>query len=504
MQGTRNHFLAHTAIYFVARGLPGLVAFCAIPLFTRLLTPQEYGKYALVLVTVNLINALLFQWVRLSLVRYLPAYRDDLPKFKSTLFSTSFALVIALGIVSGLLCLLPIGHEYRAFVGPCWVMLAAQAAFELACEWARGDLRPWHVMRLQITRSGSTLLLGMTLVWLGMGWLGPVSGTIGGMVLALLVLSRRDWSGIRFRIDPAIFDRVAKYGIPLSLTVALAVVVAGSDRFLIAWYLDEARAGIYAVAVDFTTQTLTLLLMVINMAMFPLAVRALEHKGIEAARAQMRQNASLLLGIGIPCVVGFALLAPGIAHLFIGRQFRDAAAAIIPLIGLGAFLSGLKAYHFDAAFQFADRTLYQVWIILAAAILNFVFNVLAIPHWGINGSAIASVAAYVLSICLTAWIGRRSFPLPFPMDSLLIVLLSACAMGLAILPFRTHVAPMAFMGQIVLAVLVYAAGLTLMNFMGVRDQLMLLWRRRIAASTDERADAMLPLTVGQLSASENS
>ena len=39
---------------------------------------------------------------------------------------------------------------------------------------------------------------------------------------------------------------------------------------------------------------------------------------------------------------------------------------------LGAFLAGLKAYHFDAAFQFADRTLYQVWIILAAALLYLV------------------------------------------------------------------------------------------------------------------------------------
>ena len=37
MQRGSKHVLSHAAIYLVARGLPGVVAFCAIPLFTRLL-----------------------------------------------------------------------------------------------------------------------------------------------------------------------------------------------------------------------------------------------------------------------------------------------------------------------------------------------------------------------------------------------------------------------------------------------------------------------------------
>jgi O-antigen/teichoic acid export membrane protein len=497
MKPGRPHFLSHTAIYFVARGLPGIVAFLAIPIFSRLLNPQEYGKYALVLVTVNLLNALLFQWVRLSLVRYLPLYRDDSARFRSTLITASLLMILSLGVIGAVICLLPMGRQWSVFVVPCWIMLAAQAAFELCCEHARADLRPWQVMRLQLARAASTVILGVTLVWFGLGWWGPVGGTIGGMLLATIVLSKGAWKGVRLQMDRPIFARVARYGIPLSLTVALLVVVAGSDRFLIAWFLGEAKAGVYSVAVDFTSQTLTLLLMVINMAMFPLAVRALEHQGVEAARQQMRYNASLLLAIGIPCVVGFGLLSPGIAHTFIGRDFRDAAAGIIPLIALGAFLAGLKAYHFDAAFQFADRTLYQVWIILAAAILNFALNIYAIPRWGINGSAVASVMAYTISIGLTASIGRRSFPLPFPGDCFVIVLASAALMGLVLLPVRTHISPIALAGQIIGGVATYGVGLLLFNFLGVRDQLARLWNARQAANKSTTQNAFVPLTVGE-------
>lgn len=497
MNGSRHHFLTHTGIYLVARGLPGLVAFLAIPIFSRLLAPAEYGRYALVLVAVNLLNALLFQWVRLSLVRYLPVYRDDEERLKSTLVTTSLLMVLSLGVVALILCMLPFGREIRIFVIPCWIMLAVQAGFELSSEYARAGLRPWKVMRLQLARSASTVALGVVLVWLGLGWWGPVGGTIGGMLLALLTLSPADCRGIRLRIDRPIFDRVAKYGIPLSMTVALLVVVAGSDRFLIAWFLGEAKAGIYSVAVDFTSQTLTLLLMVVNMAMFPLAVRALEHQGIEAARQQMRYNASLLLGIGVPCVVGFSLLAPGIAHTFIGRDFRAAAANIIPLIALGAFLAGLKAYHFDAAFQFADRTLYQVWIILAAALLNFGLNLIAIPRWGINGSAVASVIAYTLSIGLTAWIGRRSFPLPFPVDSCAAVLVSASAMALMLLPFKMYVGPIALAAQVVCGATVYGGGLLALNFLGSRDQLARWLRTSFKMEPHRPAEELMPLTAGE-------
>ncbi|MDB5332470.1 MAG: polysaccharide biosynthesis protein, partial [Phycisphaerales bacterium] len=63
-----KHVLSHAAIYLIARGVPGVVAFLTIPLFTRLLDPVDYGRYTLVVATVALLNALLFQWLRLSLV----------------------------------------------------------------------------------------------------------------------------------------------------------------------------------------------------------------------------------------------------------------------------------------------------------------------------------------------------------------------------------------------------------------------------------------------------
>jgi O-antigen/teichoic acid export membrane protein len=467
--------LSHAGVYLAARGLPGAIAFLAIPLFSRLLEPAQYGRYALVLAAVGVLNALLFQWLRLSLVRYLPGTAANPTRLKSTLATTATLLVLALGVIAAALCAVPAMRGWRGAIALGWATLAAQATFELCCEYARGALRPWHYMRLQVVRSAAFIVLGLAFVLAGAGWAGPLAGAAVGMALAVALAWRRDWSDARPLIDRDLLRKVGYYGIPLSLTVALTVVISTSDRYLIAALVGEDAAGLYSVAVDFTTQTLTLLMMAVYMAAFPLAVRAWEEGGAPAARERMRSNASLLLALGVPCVVGLTVIAPGIAHTFLGRSFRGAAAGIIPVVALGTFLAGLKAYHFDAAFQFAHRTVSQVWIVLVAAVVNVGLNLLAIPRWGINGAAWASAGAFVIAIGLTIVVGRRHVALPVPPGPALKVLLAAGVMGLLLLPLRAYVNPAAVAGQIAGGAAVYAAVLLACDFMDLRTQLGSKW-----------------------------
>jgi len=479
-------------MYLVARGLPGIITFLAIPTFTRLLKPAEYGKYALVIATVSLVNALLFQWLSLSLVRYRPAYKDDLLRLKSALATAGVTIIGSLGVIALFIVILPFPREWRILALPCWVVSTVQVAFDLSCESARASINPRRYMGLMLARSAAMVGLGVTFVMLGAGWWGPLAGTCIGMAIAFVCVYRGDWGGVRLMRDRETLSRLCTYGIPLSMTVALAMVIFSSDRFLIAWKLGDSSAGLYSVAVDFTSQTLTLLMMVIQLAMFPLAVRAFETDGREAAQEQMRSNASMLLAVGVPCVVGMTVLAPGLAQCFLGKSFREAATAIIPFVALGAFLAGLKAYHFDAAFQFAHRTIEQVWIVLVVALVNIVLNLLAIPRYGINGAAGASVIAYVVSISLTVWFGRRHFRLPFPLRACAQVLSAAGMMAAVLYPMREHRSPLMLAAQIAGGAVVYSSVLVGANFLELRDQL-LSKLRRVAPASVSPADAVATL-----------
>jgi O-antigen/teichoic acid export membrane protein len=381
------------------------------------------------------------------------------------------AIVAATGALAAA-CLVPAWAPWRAMVGVCWGLLAVQSAFELGCEYARAALRPWQFMRMQLLRAVAVVALGVAFVYAGAGWWGPAAGMGAGMAVAVVLAWRRDWADVRLKIDRGALAALARYGIPLSVTVALTVVVNSSDRYLIAGMMGEDSAGLYAVAADFTAQTITLLMVSIHLAMFPLAVRAWEAGGAKAARERMATNGSLLLAVGLPCVVGLTVLAPGIAHTFLGRSFRGAAAHVIPLVALGTFLGGVKNCHFDAAFQLAHRTISQVWIVLAAAGLNVGLNVVAIPRWGIEGAAGASVVAYLVAIVLTVWVGRKHVWLPIPAADVARVAVAAAVMGAALWPWRDVVEPWAVAAQVAGGAVVYGAVLVVTDFMGARGRVM--------------------------------
>ena len=407
--------LRHSAAYLLARGLPGVIAFLAIPIYTRLLQPEEYGRYVLVLAYAVLCNALLFNWIRVALLRYLPAYHHRERELRATLFTLNVVGSLGVVLLSGLLFVLAAKQPWRELVLPACILIVCHAAFELFLEHDRARLRPWLYSRQLLTKTVLSVGTGALFVWLGFSWWGPVLGLTVGMLVPAAWTYVRDWASVGFAWDTKIIGTAARFGIPVSATVAFAALMLGADRFLIAWFLGEGSAGQYAAGADLTAQSLTLLMMVVNLAGYPLAVREWERAGPEAAKVQLKQNASLLLAIALPAAAGLVVLAPGISSLVLGEQFRVAAARVIPLIAVGAFIAGFKAYYFDQAFQFAERTLIQVWIVMAAAATNVLLNLVLIPRYGIAGAAIASASAHTLSLATTIVVGRRYLALPFPL-----------------------------------------------------------------------------------------
>lgn len=480
-----HSFFRHTAIYLLARGLPGVIAFLAIPIYSRLLDPSGYGKYALVLATVNLLGALFFQGLMLALVRYLPTYRDESAKFKSTLLTANLVLVAAGAVVSGVVCAVPELKTGPSVIFATWLLLAGQQLFDLFCEYARAQIRPWRFMGLQLTRATLATVLGAVFIYFGGGWLGAVVGTTVGNLLPAVVAYRKDWSDVRLHIDTSLLKVICQYSIPLSMTVALAVIISSSDRFLIAWFLGDHAAGLYAASADLTARTLTMLMMSVYSAMFPLAVRLLEEKGPEAARERMSDNASMLLAVGLPGAVGLAVLAGNVSHCVLGEQFRSAAANVVPLIAAGAFLAGFKACHLDAAFQFAHRTIHQVWIVAIAALVNLGLNLVAIPRFGINGAGAVSVIALALSMVMTAAIGRRYFKLKFPLAAAVRIALAAAAMAAVLWPLREYRGGVALVGQVGVGAAAYGALVLAMNVLGLRDMI----SRKLGAAAARRPAA---------------
>lgn len=407
--------IRHSVIYFFSRALPGAVNLAALVIYTRLLSPGEYGEYALVIYGVGLVNTLLYWWLRLGLIRFAPRYASvaDLAAFMATLLR-GFTITSGISAVLTIMAVLIVGDTHlQLIILFSALLLWAQAWFELNLELIRSRLSPIYFGVLSLIRAALALFIGGALVWAGFSVWGLLIGVFVSMLLPGLWEVLKSWRKVSFHyVDRALLHQFFSYGLPLVGVFGLEYVISSSDRFMLAWLVGTAATGTYSAAYDLTNQSLIMLMSAVYLAGYPLIVKTLESEGEQAARLLLANHLTVLLVIGLPAAVLVSALATGISGTFLGTHFQQGAVEIIPWVALGTLFAGIKGFYFDIAFQLANRTSRQILVVAMPAVLNILLNLWWIPRMGMVGAALATFVAYLCALFLSWYLGKREFVMP--------------------------------------------------------------------------------------------
>jgi len=467
--------LRHSAIYFLARGVPGLINFLALAVYTRLLAPEQYGYYAMAIAVVGLINVVVWQWLRLGLLRFLASYDARQEVFLSTLAAAFLSLVIVSACMFGLALIVWPGEIWLGFSALALLLLWMQAWYELNLELARSRLSPQLYGGLASSKAVVSIAVGTWLAYSGYGAKGVLAGLMAGFALPALWMTWRVWRVVRVHmVDLQILTELARYGLPLTATFALGFVVNTSDRLLIGWLMNPESTGLYAAGYDLAAQTLGMLMSIINLAIYPIAVRALEREGESAARNQLQASATLMLIVASPVVLVWVMLAQNVSAVVLDAAYVDTAARLMPIIALATLVSGLQYFYFDMAFQFGKRTSQQIWVMLTAAMVNVALNFLWIPRFGLEGAAYATLVAYCAGLLCSWSLGRKVFVLPWPGQAPKIIL-AVAAMAMVIWPMAEWRGALALLVQGVAGVTAYLTVLILFDVGGIQRKLTVRW-----------------------------
>ncbi|MBE2909135.1 oligosaccharide flippase family protein, partial [Anoxybacillus flavithermus] len=226
----------------------------------------------------------------------------------------------------------------------------------------------------------------------------------------------------------SLLKELLSYGLPLTSTLLLSFIMNQSDRLLISWMIGKSEVGVYSVAYDLTQQTIIMLMMVVNLAAYPLCIRALENGGIESAQRQVRESAVALLLIAFPATVGIIALSNSISSSVLGRDFSAGVADIMPIVATSVLIQGMKSYSFDLSFQLGKKTVLQIWPVLFGSIVNIILNLVLIPLYKSEGAVLATLVSYIIAIVLSWKLGKKLFPLVFPFKEFIKIFVSSMVM----------------------------------------------------------------------------
>ena len=244
----------NTAILTVGKVCTQCISFFLLPLYTAILSAEDYGTFDLFVTYATLLLPLINWQLDQGLFRFMLDYRgnkDEQKKLFSTLLLSSTVQNIIYVVL--FICIEPFLKIENAYFLLLYVVLQVYNALFL--QFVRGlGYSIKYTIASFISASATTVLNVIALVFLRMGLQGLFVSTLTAQLLTLvyLVISSRSWE--YFSLKKArigTFKKVGTYSIPLIPNNLAWWVVNASDRTIISHFLGTAANGIYSVANKF-------------------------------------------------------------------------------------------------------------------------------------------------------------------------------------------------------------------------------------------------------------
>jgi len=459
--------------YLPANIVHGLVGVLTLLFFTRLLSAEDFGRYALAFSVMSLAHVCAFTWIEAAMARFWAAQHSpqEMRAHFATLYRTFGLLTLAyLPLAALFTWLWPMDPPLRIAVAIGLIGVPVRSAYRLIQEQRRAQGAVLAASSLDIAVTLGGFGAGVAAAMAGAGGAAPLIGLAIAPFLAVILFTPGEISkagSARFEADRA--RNYAAYGYPIAASLVLALVLSSTDRLLLATFLDEAAVGAYHAGYSLANRTLDVIFIWLGAASGPALVMALERGGTEALKSAAREQAGTFVLIALPAAAGLALVAQPLANLIIGEDLRAAAAAVTPLIAVSALFAGLTTYYFHQAFTLARRTGLLLAAMAIPAGFNLVLNLILIPRMGVMGAALATAISYGIGTVASWALGRGAVALPTPWTAL-----ARCGLATAVMAAAVWFVP-AFGGALELlaksatGAVVYAAAAWLFNAAGVRD-----------------------------------
>ena len=395
----------------------GLVVFLLAGYF---LSPTDYG---LLFLAISIFGSVLFvsrAGIPKSAARYVTEYRENDPGQIRNIVRTSLMVIVVLAVIVGLTLVVFRDLIASVFGEPALVPLLIGGLFYVFFRSMNSYLYTLfqgfnHIKKASILSICSyvTLLIGVvTLVWLGYGAIGALTGyvigygagTVVGFVLLYFVLKNYETRPM----EPGLRRRILEYSLPLTATNGASVLYKRVDTILVGFFIGPLAVGYYVLAKqvsDFVIAPASSLGFTISPSYAE--YKATEGDGSAARIYEMAFEHTVLFYV--PAAAGLALVAePMIEHVF-GADYAG-AVPVIQVFAIYIVLDAIDNITNDGL-DFLGRARQRAIVKTSTGILNVLLNVALIPTIGVVGAAVSTVICYAIMVSVNVFLIHRELSL---------------------------------------------------------------------------------------------
>jgi len=362
-------------------------------ILARMLTPDDFGLYAAVMVIFNLAVTVSM----LGLDQAAIQSKDDSEELLRTAATFRMAMAI-IAVVVGLVAAPAIASFYDRpdMTGPLRVMLIAVLVSSAGFVSSVRLSKALRFRELSISKIGNAvtwLPVGIAAAVLGLSYWSMILATLFASMVALVVLwIYAPWK-IGFHIDKEILAKLlhfGKYPVAIGFVVFLAFNL---DKVVVGRFLGADMLGVYFLAFTWGTMVPSIFSNIVNNVMFPTYATISHDIGL-ISKGYLK-TLTYLGYLSLPMGFGLAAISPVFVAAILGEKWMAATGslAVLSLVGTCSALTSPAGSLF-----LATGNPYLSWRVTAVTFVIYV--VLLVPAAIFGG--ILGVSLLLLAITLTS------------------------------------------------------------------------------------------------------
>ena len=372
------------------------ISFLTAPIFTRLLTTEEYGVITIYLSWVDVIGIFaMFGLYNNVYCRGILEFKEDKKNFTFSLLS--LANVITLAVFAIVWITNKYVFHFLNVPDILILFMFFSFLFEPAFEFWKTDQRFAYKYKMLCFFMILVMVFAPALSVAGI-FLFPgnkVAARIIGANVVTLVLGMGCYISELCKSDRkpkiAYWKYAVLYNLPLIPYFLSSYVLSSSDRLMIGYFCGEDKAGIYGIA-----YTMSAVVNIVWNSINATLVPTIYQRCDDGRRSTLsRLIVPIIAGYGGVCTL-IMLLSPEIIRFLAPSSYGE-GMYIIPVIVGGVFYMSIFSI-FSNIIYYEKKPKYVMGAGVAAAVANFILNLIFIPLCGYFAAGYTTLASYLLQV----------------------------------------------------------------------------------------------------------
>lgn len=411
-----------------------------LPVYTRFLSPEQYGILDLFSVLMSLINLTIALEISQALARYYQEYQDQ--EIRKSYVSTAFLFTCGMYFLYILVSvyfadfftiylLNTLENQHIFYLAT--ISIATNGVFLFAQNQLRWQLEAKKYMYTSLvytflTTTISIYLLMNTILQVESLFIAQIIANILALCLSIY-FGKKNYAFIFIKQN---FIQMIKFSAPLVISSSAVFMTLYVDRVIIKEMLGLYFLGIYGIAYKFASIA-GLVISGFQSSLMPLIYK---HYKESETPYNISKVFSIYILFAIFILTGSILFSKEIVMLMTTSKYY-AASKLIPFLICTIFLN--QMYNFAPGLGISNKTFLSAFIYLAGALMGILLNLFLIKSFGLIGSAIVSVLNSFFVFALYCYFAQKYYTIPYQWGILIKILLITITLTFIILFFLQNI-----------------------------------------------------------------